>query len=198
MQQVMIPGPAGPIEAVIEHHPSPRGLALVCHPHPLQGGTMDNKVVTTLGKAFAELGCSVARFNFRGVGSSAGAWDEGRGEADDARAVLVYLRNNSDAALPLVLAGFSFGSFIAATIAPECSPLRLVLVGTAVSRFAVPSVSTSTVLIHGEADDVVPLADVLNWARPQHIPVTVFPGAGHFFHGQLITLRTMTKTLAMF
>ena len=188
---VAIDGPAGAIACAIdEPAAAPRGVAVLCHPHPQHGGTMDNKVVQTLARAFLQLGYRVVRFNFRGVGASAGAWDEGRGEVDDALAVIAAHR---DPALPLALGGFSFGGFVAATAATRLAEAeraeRLVLVGPATSRFQVPAVPADTVVIHGEADDVVPLAATLDWARPQALPVIVFPGVGHFFHGQLTLLK---------
>jgi alpha/beta superfamily hydrolase len=188
---VSIDGPAGAIACAIdEPSAAPRGVVVLCHPHPQHGGTMDNKVVQTLARAFLQLGYRTVRFNFRGVGASGGAWDEGRGEVDDALAVIAAQR---DATLPLALGGFSFGGFVAATAAtrlPETAQVeRLVLVGPATSRFQVPAVPTDTVVIHGEADDVVPLAATLDWARPQALPVIVFPGVGHFFHGQLTLLK---------
>jgi alpha/beta superfamily hydrolase len=188
---VAIEGPAGAVSCAIDEPAhAPRGVVVLCHPHPQHGGTMDNKVVQTLARAFLQLGYRAVRFNFRGVGASAGAWDEGRGEVDDALAVIAAHR---DPALPLALGGFSFGGFIAATAAtrlPEAERAeRLVLVGPATSRFQVPAVPTDTVVIHGEADDVVPLSATLDWARPQVLPVIVFPGVGHFFHGQLTLLK---------
>lgn len=188
---VAIDGPAGAIACAIdEPAAAPRGVAVLCHPHPQHGGTMDNKVVQTLARAFLQLGYRVVRFNFRGVGASGGAWDEGRGEVDDALAVIAAHR---DPDLPLALGGFSFGGFVAATAATRLAEAeraeRLVLVGPATSRFQVPAVPADTVVIHGEADDVVPLAATLDWARPQALPVIVFPGVGHFFHGQLTLLK---------
>lgn len=188
---VAIDGPAGAIACAIDESTgAPRGVAVLCHPHPQHGGTMDNKVVQTLARAFLQLGYRVVRFNFRGVRASAGVWDEGRGEVDDALAVIAAHR---DPALPLALGGFSFGGFVAATAATHLAEAeraeRLVLVGPATSRFQVPAVPADTVVIHGEADDVVPLAATLDWARPQSLPVIVFPGVGHFFHGQLTLLK---------
>jgi alpha/beta superfamily hydrolase len=159
---------------------------------------MDNKVVQTLARAFVALGCSALRFNFRGVGGSAGAWDEGRGEIDDALAVIAARRTPGR---PLLLAGFSFGGFVASQAAARLAAdptlggaaQRLVLVGPAASRFDVAAVPADTLVVHGEVDDVVPLAAVFDWARPQSLPVTVVPGAGHFFHGQ----QTLLKTLVM-
>jgi alpha/beta superfamily hydrolase len=190
-RNVTIDGPAGVIACAIdEPADTPRGVAVLCHPHPQHGGTMDNKVVQTLARAFLQLGYRAVRFNFRGVGASTGAWDEGRGEVDDALAVMASQR---DAALPMALGGFSFGGYVAATAAARLTEAeraeRLVLIGPATSRFQVPAVPTDTVVIHGEADDVVPLAATLDWARPQALPVIVFPGVGHFFHGQLTLLK---------
>jgi alpha/beta superfamily hydrolase len=198
----VIQGPAGQLEVVIEDPVgAPRGLAVVAHPHPLMGGTMDNKVVHTLVRAFVLSGWRAVRFNFRGVGHSAGAWDEGRGESDDMLAVIAAQQAESTMqGLPLALAGFSFGGFVAACTharlveAAEADPAlsapqQLVLVSPATTRFEVPNVPAHTLVVEGEQDDVVPLASILDWARPQSLPVTVVPGTGHFFHGQLPTLR---------
>ena len=194
-RRLTIPGPAGALECAIDSPAgAPQGIAVVCHPHPQHGGTMDNKVAQTLARAFVQLGLRCVRFNFRGVGASEGAWDEGRGEVDDALAVINAFRSADDvAALPFMLAGFSFGGFVAATaaaqLAESAKPARLVLVGPSTQKQQVPPVPADTVVIHGESDDVVPLAATLDWARPQSLPVTVFPGVGHFFHGQLALLR---------
>ncbi|WP_284619680.1 alpha/beta hydrolase [Aquabacterium humicola] len=192
-RRLQIAGPAGTIELAIDEPAGAtlRGVAVLCHPHPQHGGTMDNKVVQMLARAFVQLGYRAVRFNFRGVGGSTGTWDEGRGEIDDALAVIAHQR---DAALPLALGGFSFGGYVAAhaaaRLAAEAPIERLVLVGPATSRFALPPVPSDTVVIHGEADDVVPLAATLDWARPQALPVIVLPGVGHFFHGQLTLLKS--------
>lgn len=183
-----VAGPAGAIETAIDRPAGvPRGVAVLCHPHPLHGGTMDNKVVQTLARAFVQLGYVALRFNFRGIGASAGAWDEGVGEIDDAMAVLAA---RPHAELPLVLGGFSFGGYVATHAAQRAAAVeRLVLIAPAVTNFSPAPVSQDTLLIHGEADDVVPLPAVLDWARPQVLPVTVIPGTGHFFHGQLPLLK---------
>jgi alpha/beta superfamily hydrolase len=153
---------------------------------------LDNKVVQTLARAFVHLGLRVVRFNFRGVGGSHGAWDEGRGEIDDALAAVQGFR---EPAQPLVLAGFSFGAYVASQVALRLNGAdavgRVVLVGPAVQSFAVAPVPQDSLVIHGEADEVVSLSSVLNWARPHVIPVTVVPGAGHFFHGQLPLLKSL-------
>lgn len=185
----LVPGPAGQIETAwsLPGEP-PRGIALVAHPHPLYGGAMDNKVVQTLAKVFVGLGYAAIRFNFRGVGRSEGSHDEGRGETDDAVAVLEFCRRELGD-IPVTLAGFSFGSFVQTRVAERTGAKKLVLVGAAVNRFQVGTVPAGTLVIHGEQDDVVPLADVLDWARPQKLPVVVLPGAGHFFHGYLVELK---------
>ncbi len=189
----MVAGPAGLIECAVDLPAcAPLGTAVVCHPHPQHGGTMDNKVVQTLARAFVQLGWRSVRFNFRGIGASQGAWDDGVGEIDDALAVIAATRN---AGAPLLLAGFSFGGFVAAAAAstlPEAErPQRLVLVGPSTQKQQVPAVPADTLVIHGETDDVVPLAATLAWARPQALPVVVFPGVGHFFHGQLGLLKSV-------
>jgi alpha/beta superfamily hydrolase len=194
VERLAVEGPAGPLETLIAVPAvAPRGIALVCHPHPLQRGTLDNKVVQTLAKAFFALGYVAARFNFRGVGQSAGAFDEGRGETDDALAVLRQVQARFGNGLPVALAGFSFGSFVQTRVAGQVDAEGLVLVGPAVNRFPLQTVPAGTIVVHGEEDDVVPLADVFAWARPQQLPIVVFPGCGHFFHGRLPALaRTVT------
>ncbi len=194
VERLAVEGAAGPLETLIAVPAvAPRGIALVCHPHPLQGGTLDNKVVQTLAKAFFALGYIAARFNFRGVGQSAGAFDEGRGETDDALAVLRQVQARFGNGLPVALAGFSFGSFVQTRVAGQVDAEGLVLVGPAVNRFPLQTVPAGTIVVHGEEDDVVPLADVFAWARPQQLPIVVFPGCGHFFHGRLPALaRTVT------
>jgi alpha/beta superfamily hydrolase len=184
-----IAGPAGALEVALNVPEGPvRGIALVAHPHPLQGGTLDNKVVQTLAKTFAALGYAAARFNFRGVGKSDGQFDDGIGETDDALAALAAAKLEFGE-LPVVLAGFSFGSYVQTRVAHTIAVERLVLIGPAVKRFPIEAVPPDTIVIHGEEDDVVALADVLAWARPQQLPIIVFPGCGHFFHGRLPQLQ---------
>lgn len=183
--RLMIEGPAGKIETdVSDPGDARRGIALIAHPNPIQGGTKDNKVVTTLAKTFYALGYVAARPNFRGVGATAGVHDEGRGETEDLLAVAAHLKR-AYGELPLVLAGFSFGSFVQTRVAKRLKAERLVLVGPAVNRFPAEMVPGDTLVIHGELDDVVPLAAVLDWARPQDLPIVVVPGGEHFFHGRL-------------
>jgi alpha/beta superfamily hydrolase len=199
-QRLMLVGAAGAIEALLDepshtHHGAFIGTAVVAHPHPLFGGTMDNKVVQTLARAFVQCGWRVVRFNFRGVGKSAGVYDEGRSELQDLLDVVSQMAPQG----PLALSGFSFGSFVISHAVEALAPLRtidqVVLVGTAASRFQVANIPADlharTLVVHGEVDDTVPLADVMNWARPQTLPVTVIPGVEHFFHGQLAVLRSL-------
>ena len=184
-----IAGPAGALEVALNVPEGPvRGIALVAHPHPLQGGTLDNKVVQTLAKTFAALGYAATRFNFRGVGLSEGRFDDGIGETDDALAALAVAKLEFGE-LPVALAGFSFGSYVQTRVAHAIAAERMVLIGPAVKRFPIEAVPPDTIVIHGEEDDVVALADVLAWARPQQLPIIVFPGCGHFFHGRLPQLQ---------
>lgn len=191
--RLTVPGPAGNLECARDAPlAASLGTAVICHPHPLHGGTLDNKVVQTLARALVQLGWSSVRFNFRGVGASQGQWDEGRGEVDDALAVIGALR---DPTLPLLLGGFSFGAWIAAEAAQrlgaDAKAMRLVMIAPSTQKQTVPAVPADTVVIHGEEDEVVPLAATLAWARPQALPVIVFPGVGHFFHGQLPLLKSV-------
>ena len=197
-RRFQIDGPAGRIELLRDdpgEDVQTRGTAVIAHPHPLFGGTMENKVVQTLARAFVLCGWRSVRFNFRGVGASQGTHDEGRGETEDMLQVIAAEAESG----ALAVAGFSFGSYVAANVIArlwnERAPDKIVLVGTAVTRFAVASLPQEahdrTFVVHGEEDDTVPLADVMNWARPQQLPVTVVPGGEHFFHGQLPLLKSL-------
>ncbi len=199
-ERMTLTGKAGTIEALrdlpqLAAGESPRGVAVIAHPHPLFGGTMDNKVVQTLARAFVQCGWTAVRFNFRGVGASEGVHDEGRGEAEDMLELIRQVAPDG----PLCMAGFSFGSFVMShvltSVWPEQRVQKLVFVGTAASRFAVaplpPEAHERTLVVHGEADDTVPLSAVMDWARPQILPVTVIPQVGHFFHGQLPLLKSL-------
>lgn len=192
-RKLSIDGPAGSLEiAVNEPAGQPHGLALLAHPHPLYGGTLDNKVVQTLAKAFVALGYCALRLNFRGVGASSGVFDEGRGEVDDFLALADY-GQRTYGERELAIGGFSFGAFIAASVVQRLKPRHLVLAAPAVGRFPVGNVPANTLVIHGEEDDVAPLSEVFDWARPQALPVIVFPGAGHFFHGRLAELQQVVE-----
>ena len=197
-QKSVIQGAAGAIEIALDQPlgtTASKGVAVIAHPHPLFGGTLDNKVVQTLARAFTQSGWTAVRFNFRGVGGTAGAHDEGRGELDDMLAVVASVAPQG----PLCLAGFSFGAFVTTHAFERLRPTRqidkLVLIGTSVSRSVAapidPAAHLKTLVGHGEQDDTVALAAVMDWARPQALPVTVVPGGGHFFHGQLPLLRSL-------
>ena len=188
-----IAGPAGRIECAVDGPESPAdvehaGIALVAHPHPLFGGTLDNKVVQTLARAFVELGYEAWRPNFRGVGETEGTHDEGRGELEDLAAIVAHLKPAR-----LALAGFSFGAGVQVLLSQRVKAERLVLVGVATTRFQLPPVQKNTLVIHGEHDETVPLASVLDWARPQELPVIVIPGADHFFHRRLNIIRELVQ-----
>ena len=195
-QKSLIQGVAGAIEIAVDSPGGPvKGVAVIAHPHPLFGGTMDNKVVQTLARAFTQSGWTAVRFNFRGVGGTAGTHDEGRGELEDMLAVVSQAAGSG----AICLAGFSFGAFVTTHAFERLHGSRqidkLVLVGTSVSRSAAaaidPAAHGKTLVVHGEQDDTVELSAVLDWARPQALPVTVMPGIGHFFHGQLPLLKSL-------
>ena len=203
-EKLQLQGAAGVIEALRDAAQASlgpaRGVAVIAHPHPLFGGSMDNKVVQTMARAFVQAGYTAVRFNFRGVGASAGTYDEGRAETQD---MLAVIAQTAPPGTPLCLAGFSFGSFVAShaidaiahTEPAQAAIKKIVFVGTAASRFNIANIPTAlhecTLVIHGEADDTVPLASVMDWARPQLLPVTVVPSGGHFFHGQLPLLKSL-------
>ena len=196
-QAFSIAGEAGPLECTLDLPPeiSPRGIALIAHPHPLYGGTMDNKVVQTLARAFIALGYVSVRMNFRGVGSSAGVHDDGIGETQDMALLHAHMRAQYPN-LPVAMAGFSFGTFVLSRlqqqlVAQHEPAERLVLVGTAAGKWVLPEVPANTLLIHGEQDDTIPLIEVLDWARPQDLPVIVIPGADHFFHRKLHHIKKL-------
>ena len=185
-----VAGPVGKIECAVDAPAgTARGAALVAHPHPQFGGTLDNKVVQTLARAFVELGYEAWRPNFRGVGLSEGTYDGGRGEVDDLSFVFEHFNFEKK-----ILAGFSFGAAMQAVLATRVQAERMVLVGVAVGNFEVPKVPADTIVIHGELDETVPLAAVLDWARPQDLPVVLVPGADHFFHRKLHVLRGILQS----
>ena len=196
---IEIEGPAGVLEAAIDSSVGRAiATAVVCHPHPLQQGAMTNKVVTTVARAFARLGADAVRFNFRGVGKSAGSYADGVGERDDALAVVSWCRERWPGR-PLYLGGFSFGAAVALGIAARVAPAGLVTVAPPVDRLRESFVAPRCpwLLIHGEADDVVPLEPVLEWSRALASPpkLVLLPGVGHFFHGSLAALtQAVTET----
>ena len=219
--KIHLTGPVGRIEGLIDlpeglrASPAsfkPRGIALVAHPHPLLGGTMDNKVAQTLAKTFAQLGYVTLRTNFRGVGTTEGVHDDGKGEADDLVAVVKWMKDPFNwqgiaelethawpqlvEELPLAMAGFSFGSYVSSYVVKRLeelhiAPERLIMVGSATSKWEVAPVPKNTIVIHGEVDDVIPLTSVIDWARPQELVVQVIPGADHFFHRKLHCIRDL-------
>jgi alpha/beta superfamily hydrolase len=199
-QKITLQGGAGMMEGMIDMPAGePKGIALVAHPHPLYGGTMENKVAQTLARTFVALGYIVARINFRGVGASEGVHDHGHGETDD-MGILYQHMTQQYPGLPVTLSGFSFGTFVqshlAQRLAAAGTPVeRLVLVGTAAAKWQIADVPSDTILIHGENDETIPLSDVFDWARPQDIPVIVIPGADHFFHRKLGHIKSWVIAL---
>lgn len=207
-EHILLEGPDGKIEIFVEAHPhgsdSLNGVALIAHPHPLFGGTADNKVVTTLAKAFRDLGFATLRPSFRGVGGSEGEHDHGIAETDDLQAVHAYARSRFGSELPVFLAGFSFGAYVVTRLAQRLVEAgdparRLVLVGTAAGyvegmrQYETAAVPADTIVIHGAQDETVPLANVLAWAESLELPITVIAGADHFFHRRLHLIREIIQ-----
>ena len=201
-ERLLLDGPHGKIEVFVDPKESPRGIALIGHPHPLFGGTADNKVVTTLSRAFRDQGCITLRPSFRGVGGSEGEHDHGGLETEDLLAVLAYARDRYGRQLPVYLAGFSFGAFVITRVAKQLAEQgeaarRLVLVGTAsgfvegMRSYNTEAVAADTIVIHGAKDETVSLDNVLAWAEPLELPVTVVAGADHFFHRRLHIIRSI-------
>jgi len=193
-------GPAGVIDAYIDApaddaSASLRGIAIVAHPHPLEGGNAQHKIPLALARLFQRHGWLAVRPNFRGAGASEGMHDTGIGETDDLLAVIEALRREYPDA-PLALAGFSFGAYVQSRVArrlmdADRAPACTVLVGlpsgaaTTGRVYDTPAVPVDALVIHGEEDSIAPLANVMSWARPQHLPVVVLPGANHFLTGYL-------------
>ncbi|MEZ5615407.1 MAG: alpha/beta fold hydrolase [Rhodocyclaceae bacterium] len=203
-ERVLLDGPAGAIEVFVEAQDAPAGIALIAHPHPLFGGTADNKVVTTLARVFRDLGCATLRPNFRGVGASEGAHDHGLAETDDLAAVHAYARGRFGTDRPFYLGGFSFGAYVVTRLAKRLADAgdparRLVLIGTAAGHvegarsYVTEAVAPDTIVIHGDRDETVPLANVLAWAEPLELAVSVVPGADHFFHRKLHLIRRIVE-----
>ena len=205
--RTLVDGAAGKIEVASAIPAAARAFAVIAHPHPLFGGTMDNKVVTTLSKVLVEAGIAAYRFNFRGVGATEGSHDEGRGEAEDMLRVIEHARGVSGGDAPLYLAGFSFGGAIAVRASASADFRQLVLVAPGFRRITAQGMgeapdpadlnlgaadrhtTTNTLVIHGDLDDTVPLSDSIAWATARDVPVAVVPGGGHFFHRKLHVLR---------
>jgi alpha/beta superfamily hydrolase len=196
-QPVNIDGPCGLLQAIVEEPigAAPPAIAVVCHPHPLQGGTMTNKVVHTLARACNEVGAPTVRFNYRGVGASEGNYDDGVGETEDALAVIEWARARWPATT-LWLAGFSFGGGVALRASVRTNTTRLITVAPAAARAGTQAVPDCPwLLVQGDADDVVPAEMVLDWAKTLRVTpdIRVLTGAGHFFHGRLIELREVVR-----
>lgn len=203
IERILIDATNGRIELAVDWPAdAPCGIVYVGHPHPLYGGTLDNKVVVTIARTFASLGWLAVRPNFRGVGASAGEHDEGNGETEDflrlidAVPKLPQVQPRLGERLPIAVAGFSFGSFVAAKAAHRLASSQraadyVVLVGAAAGKWPMPHVPREALVIHGERDETIPLADVLDWARPQELPIVVIPGADHFFHRRLGLLKRL-------
>jgi hypothetical protein len=203
IERILVDGGVGRIELALDWPVSAlQGIAYIGHPHPLYGGTLDNKVVATIARTFAGLGWLAVRLNFRGVGASIGTHDEGSGETEDFLHLidsvpqLPAVTPRLPAQLPIAIAGFSFGSFVAARAAQRLAASSravkyMVLIGAAAGKWPMPKVARETLVIHGELDETIPLADVLDWARPQDLPVVVVPGADHFFHRRLGLLKRL-------
>jgi alpha/beta superfamily hydrolase len=183
-----------------------QGIVLVLHPHPLFGGTMDNKIVQTIIRSVNDLGYVAVRFNFRGVGNSAGVHDHGNGETTDALQVLSYMQTNMiqdlqqkgyliDSECPVVLGGFSFGTFVASNMLEHLSfkPKKMLMIGTAAGKWDVKPVPIDSLIVHGDNDDVIPLENVVAWAKKHNLIYTIVPDAGHFFHGKLLVLKQLVK-----
>ena len=205
-ERTLIEGAAGNIECAVATPGDARGVAVIAHPHPLYGGTMDNKVITTLAKVYAEAGFATWRFNFRGIGKTEGRHDEGRGETDDMLRVIEQARSRHPT-LPLHLAGFSFGGAIATRASTVADFAQLLLVAPGFRRITEAGMGdapdpqdpalgeigrhsyANTVVIHGDLDETVPLADSFAWGGAREVPVVVVPGGEHFFHRKLHILR---------
>jgi uncharacterized protein len=197
-EKILLDGPAGKLEVVVnDPGASRRAIALIAHPHPLYGGTLDNKVAQTLAKTFYELNCVALRPNFRGVGASEGKYDEGRGEVDDMLAVHAYAKKQFGD-VPVYSAGFSFGGFIAAQICKKLQINQLVMIAPAVETFPVGEVPKDTIVIHGELDETVPYQNILDWARPQELAIITITGADHFFHRRLHHIKEFVSKLCQF
>lgn len=199
LEKFFIQGTAGKLETILaKPNDSPKGIAIVAHPHPLYGGTMDNKVVYTLFNTFLELGFITVKFNFRGVGQSEGNFDDGAGELTDVITVTETICKQSVeySNLPLLLSGFSFGGGIQLHAAQTLNPDLLILVAPSIVNLKAPIPSRENcfvLIIQGNQDDVVTLESILTWAEPHSQPIVVVPGAEHFFHGKLMVLKYLIE-----
>lgn len=200
-QTIWINGPVGRLETLYWAAASSkvRGVAVINHPNPLQGGLNTNKVVQIVAKSLSELGFHCYLPNLRGVGKSEGIHDYGRGEVADCLAVVDFAQAQHPEVSELVLSGFSFGAYVALFAARTCRPDVLLLMGPAIGKYSVPAPTAydpdTTLIFHGEIDEIIPLKNTLSWAEPQQLPIMVVPGASHFFHGKLILLKQWIERL---
>jgi len=197
-KELLVDGPAGHLQALVSmpKGTSPAGIAVICHPHPLFGGAMTNKVVYSLASCALKAGLATLRFNFRGVGKSTGLYDDSRGETDDALALVAWMKGQVPA-VPLTLAGFSFGAYVALKAAAVAKPMRLVTISIPFGRYVdgaepPPRPECRWLAVHSRDDDVVDFAEtdaVLQAYRPPPERLA-FEGAGHFYHGRLTELQS--------
>lgn len=197
---IWINGPVGRLQTLyLPAHGVANGVAVINHPNPLHGGTFTNKVIQTAAKALSTMGFHCYLPHLRGVGDSDGQHDYGRGESADCLSVVDHARAQHPHTGRLVLAGFSFGGYVALFAAQHCQPDALLLMAPAVGMYPLDAPTAhntdKTILIHGENDGVVPLQNALDWAAPQNMAVVVVPQAGHFFHGKLMILRAQIRRL---
>lgn len=199
-QLFFISGAAGKLECALDlPRADPSGIVLIAHPHPLYGGTMSNKVVQMIARTFVALGYIAVRMNFRGVGASEGSHDFGNGETDDMAVLLDHVKKQYPG-LPVVLGGFSFGTYVQSRLQQKLAgqgqpPEQMVFVSATAGKWAIDSIPANTLLIHGELDEVVPLSDVFNWARPQDLSIVVVAGADHLFNHKLHHIRNIITTV---
>lgn len=197
--QFILPGPAGDLEVLTTYPQSmnPPAVAIICHPHPLYAGTMNNKVVTTSARAFEHLGFATLRFNFRGVGKSTGEYGHVTGEIEDLKSMVAWV-NHSLPGIPLSLAGFSFGACVAANVANQTQVLQLITIAPAVNHCDFQhlfQIRCPWLVIQGDQDEVVPFDQVQTFANhpPAPLKFIIMKEAGHFFHGRLIELREILE-----
>ena len=197
MPEVIFPGPEGRLEG--RYHPQKEKdapIAIILHPHPQFGGTMNNRVVYNLHYAFYNMGFTVLRFNFRGVGRSQGEYDQGIGELSDAASALDYLQALNPNSKHCWVAGFSFGAFIALAVAAQIKPAALITVAPPVRMFdfdKLEAVQCPWLLVQGDEDEIVDVRSVTSWVDSlEHPPrLEILHGSSHFFHGKLLDLRSL-------
>ncbi|MHB1676438.1 MAG: alpha/beta hydrolase [Sulfuriferula sp.] len=196
--KLRIPCAIGHIETVLnDPGDTRRGLAFIAHPHPLHGGTLDNKVVQSIAQTCHDQAYVAVRPNFRGVGSSDGVYTGGSGETEDMLAVIAFVRSHYEATLPIVLVGFSFGSYVQHRVAQQITVSKLLLIAPAVNLYEFGSIPAHTAIIHGEDDEVVPFVAARNWAYSHDVAFQGIANAGHFFHGKLAELKAAALAICL-